>query len=49
MVSSWTALYLAYTIVWLGVFMYLIYMHLRQYKIEKDIENLKGQVSKDAE
>lgn len=46
MASSWLALYIAYSIVWIGVFGYLAYMYLRQRMIEKDIRALKEEVSK---
>lgn len=44
MASSWTALYLAYSIVWVGVFLYLAYMHLRQRRIERDVMTLREEV-----
>jgi len=46
MASSWLALYLAYSIVWIGVFGYLLYVHLRQRRVERDIKTLKEAVSK---
>ena len=46
MASSWTALYLAYSIVWLGVFGYLTYLFIRQRKISKDILALKEEVAR---
>jgi len=46
MASSWLALYLAYSIVWVGVFGYIVYMHLRQRRIEKDLKTLREVVSK---
>jgi CcmD family protein len=46
MEGSFAALYIAYSIVWLGVFAYLAYMHFRQHSIDKDIRSLKGEVSK---
>jgi len=46
MTNSWLALYIAYSIVWIGVFGYLAYMYLRQRRIEKDIRALKEEVSK---
>lgn len=46
MASSWTALYLAYSIVWLGVFGYLTYLFLRQRRISKDISVLKEEVAR---
>ncbi|UCD92068.1 MAG: CcmD family protein [Methanobacteriota archaeon] len=35
-------LYLAYTVVWLGLFGYMVYLHLKQTKLIKEIDNLKG-------
>ncbi len=46
MASSWTALYVAYSIVWIGVFLYLSYLVLRQRKISKDIAVLKEEVAR---
>ena len=46
MTSSWTALYVAYSIVWLGVFLYIIYMHMRQMSVERDIKTLKEELLK---
>jgi CcmD family protein len=46
MEGSFVALYIAYSIVWLGVFAYLAYMHLRQHSMDKDIRSLKEEVSK---
>lgn len=44
MTSQWTALYIAYSIVWGGVFLYLLYLHIRQKRIERDISQLKEEV-----
>ncbi len=46
MSNSFTAVYLAYSIVWVGVFVYLVYMHFRQRTIERDIRTLKEEVRK---
>lgn len=46
MASSWLALYLAYSIVWLGVFGYLTYLFFRQRKISRDIASLKEEVNR---
>lgn len=46
MASSWTALYIAYSIVWLGVFGYLTYLLLRQKRIARDIKSLKEEVAR---
>ena len=46
MSDSFTALYLAYSVVWAGLFAYLGYMFLRQRRIERDIKSLKEEVSR---
>jgi CcmD family protein len=46
MASSFTALYIAYSIVWAGVFAYIVYMHLRQRSIQRDIIMLREAVKK---
>lgn len=46
MSSSFTALYLAYTIAWLGVFGYMVYLHLRQRAVSRDVISLKEEVRK---
>jgi len=46
MADAFTALYVAYTIAWGGVFVYLLYLFMRQRSITKDIEVLKQELSK---
>lgn len=46
MTSSFTALYIAYSIVWVGVFAYIVYMHLRLNSVRRDIAALKEEVKK---
>ena len=46
MASSWTALYVAYTIVWAGLFGYLTYLFLKQRRLDREIKMLKEEVSK---
>jgi len=46
MSDSFTALYVAYTIVWAGLFLYVGYMFARQRRIEREIKMLKEEVSK---
>lgn len=46
MSDSWLALYVAYSIVWIGLFSFLGYMFLRQRRVERDIRMLKEEVSK---
>lgn len=46
MSNSFTAVYIAYSIVWAGVFAYLVYMYFRQRTIERDIRTLKEEVRK---
>ncbi|MCK5291291.1 MAG: CcmD family protein [Thermoplasmata archaeon] len=38
-------LYIAYTVIWLGVFGYMLYLHMRQQKLLKDVKNLEGMLS----
>lgn len=42
-------LYIAYTIVWLGLFGYMAYLHWRQIKLRKDIKNLEEMMMRHAE
>jgi CcmD family protein len=44
MAGSFTALYLAYSIVWVSLFSYLAYMYLRQRSVDKDIKALREEV-----
>jgi len=44
MSDSWTALYVAYSIVWGGLFIYLAYLFLRQRRTDKEIKLLKEEV-----
>lgn len=46
MSSSWLALYLAYSIVWVGLFSYLTYLFIRQRRIDRDIGSLREVVQK---
>ncbi len=46
MSDSWTALFIAYAIVWLGLFAFLAYLFLRQRSIDRDIAMLKEEVSR---
>ncbi|HEX9908018.1 MAG TPA: CcmD family protein [Thermoplasmata archaeon] len=46
MSNSFTALYIAYSIVWVGVFAYLVYMHIRQSTVDREIRTLKEVVGK---
>lgn len=34
-------LYAAYTIIWIGIFLYILKLHLSQRKIKRDIETLR--------
>jgi CcmD family protein len=38
-------LYSAYTIVWVGVFLYILKLHMAQRKIKKELETLKAIVN----
>ena len=42
--SGITQLYIAYSIIWVLWFIYLLYLHLKQSKLEKDISNLESVV-----
>ena len=33
-----TALYIAYTIIWVGLLGYMAYLHMKQTKLAKDLE-----------
>ena len=46
MANAFTAVYVVYTIVWAGVFVYLLYLFMRQKSINKNIEVLKQELSK---
>lgn len=46
MANAFTAVYVAYTIVWAGVFVYLLYLFVRQMSIKRDIGLLKQELSK---
>ena len=46
MSSSWSALYLAYSIVWAGLFVYLTYLFLRQRRIDRDMKSLREVVQR---
>jgi CcmD family protein len=46
MEGSFGALYIAYSIVWLGVFVFLAYMYLRQHSINKNIKSLREEAAK---
>lgn len=40
-------LYIGLTIVWLGIFAYIVYLHGIQTKIKKKLENIEMMVKKD--
>jgi CcmD family protein len=46
MSDSWAALYIAYSIVWLGFFSYLVYVFLKLKSVERDIRNLSEVLKK---
>lgn len=35
-------LYLAYTLIWLGLFGYMAFLHWKQTKLTREMENLEG-------
>jgi len=37
-----TELYLAYSLIWLGLMAYLVYLNWKQRKLGKDLQALKG-------
>jgi CcmD family protein len=39
-----TYLLIAYVIIWLGVFLYMLYLHIKQDKLSRDIEVLEETV-----
>lgn len=41
------ALYIGYTIIWVGLFGYLVYLHMKQTKLTKDLSLLEEMVKKD--
>lgn len=45
MEGSFTALYLAYSFIWAGLFIYLTFLHFKQRRIERDLAALKEEVS----
>jgi CcmD family protein len=44
MADSFTALYVAYSVVWAGVFAYLLYLYVRQRSIDRDLKSLKEEL-----
>lgn len=46
MAESWTALYLAYSLVWVGVMVYITYIYMRQRAMKRDIDSLLDLVKK---
>ncbi|HEX9907194.1 MAG TPA: CcmD family protein [Thermoplasmata archaeon] len=46
MANEFTPLYVAYSIVWAGVFLYLVYIHLKQRSVDKETRLLKEEVVK---
>jgi CcmD family protein len=45
--SDLVYLYIAYTVIWLGVFVYMVYLHGRQAELKKELEILTGRVKRD--
>jgi CcmD family protein len=45
--SDMIYLYAAYTIIWIGIFLYIFKLHLSQRKLKKDIEILKEVLNED--
>jgi CcmD family protein len=42
--SDMEYLYVAYTVISLGIFIYLVYLHTRQAELQKQLESLRGKV-----
>ncbi len=40
------ALYIAYTIIWVGLFGYLVYLHMKQTKLSSELKLLEEMVKK---
>ncbi len=41
------ALYIAYSVIWLGLFGYLVYLHMKQIKLGKELNLLEEMVKKE--
>jgi CcmD family protein len=41
------SLYIAYTIIWAGLFGYMAYIHIKQTRLAKDLNLLEEMVKKD--
>ncbi len=41
------ALYIAYSVIWLGLFGYLAYLHMKQIKLAKELNLLEEMVKKE--
>lgn len=46
MANSLTALYIAYSVVWAGLFAYLLYLFIKQRSLSKNIESLRQELSR---
>lgn len=46
MTESWTALYIAYSFVWIGLIAYITYIYLRLRAMRRDLDSLYDLVKK---
>jgi CcmD family protein len=46
MMDELMALYIAYTIIWIGLLGYLAYIHMKQTKLSRELELLEDAVKK---
>jgi CcmD family protein len=44
--SGITYMYIGYTVIWLGWFLYLLYLHSKEARLEKDLKNLEEMVKR---
>ena len=42
--DDFTYLLIGYSVIWLGLFLYVLYLHLKQSKISRDVEVLEEMV-----
>jgi CcmD family protein len=47
MMGELEALYIAYSVIWLGLFGYLVYLHMKQIKLAKELNLLEEMVKKE--
>jgi CcmD family protein len=47
MMGELEALYIAYSVIWLGLFGYLVYLHMKQVKLANELKLLEEMVKKE--